>query len=113
MQAIILVKNISDRTSEEDLEVYFSGYGAVLYAEIEEVPSSRRALQARIYMEDEEEAAYAIEELDGKKLHGHALSLVLLESEETEDFDESYDEDSYDDESYDMDEDSYRWDDDD
>ena len=79
----IFVGNLSWKTTEEQLKAHFEAYGQVLSAKIVTDNTTRRSKGfGFVEMADEESAANAIRELNGKPLGDRPLRLSLAQERE-------------------------------
>lgn len=104
----ILVSNLDQRATEEELRDLFSNFGEVWDVIKNDQPDEGiDTFSAIVTMVDEEEAHEAVESLDGHLLHKRGLELSFMDEslndafDDFDDFDEDFDgdfSDSWDDE---------------
>lgn len=93
MKAKLLVSNLDRSTTEDELDLLFSQYAEINYIDLNEFPDKgKTTLSAIVSINDENDAEYAIEKLQGKKLKGRQIKIEWMESDE---WDDEYDEDEY------------------
>ncbi len=93
MEAKIWISNVDRSTTEEELEALFSEYGRVVEVIIDrETEEDTKTLNALVEMANEQEAAEAMETLDGYRLNRRSLELDWFDEEdEDEDYESDFD----------------------